>query len=233
MMLPHLSDLHRSFSVKRNERVLKMKKIFSLILAVVLISAFAVCCFAAPETAQAAPSQAAAANNLVKADDTVVENAFRQFAKLIDAESEARYSVANEAIFALYSVLKEAGVNDYMTLGTQMQKYAQDNESELAPIFSDITSVQIILRKFTVNGTFDINKVQNEIETSNSLASILSLYTGAYIVKSTTVTQAVEGQTTMVENPKTGESTVGMTAAIAVLALSAGAIAVCAKKKES
>lgn len=224
-----------------------MKKIISLILAFILCFAFGFCCFAAPGDASttaaapeaASPAQAPAAaaepsTTAAPIDNAVVEEAFKQFEKLIDAESEARYVVANEAMFSLYSVMKESGVKDYVTLSTQMKKYAEDNGSELAPVFNDLFSVQIILKKFTVDGTFDINKVQKEIEGSNSLDLLLTLYTGAYIVRTTQApSNAAESQTTMVENPKTGDSSVSTAAAFAVLAISTAAIAVCAKKKES
>ncbi len=226
-----------------------MKKSFSLILALIICFAFGFCCFAAPEDGSAplgtamppadtaaapAPDTAVAPTEADPAliDDAVVEEAFKQFEKLIDAESEARYVVANEAMFSLYSVLKESGVKDYAALSTQMKKYADDNKSELAPVFKDLFSVQIILKKFTVDGTFDINKVQKEIEGSNSLNLLLTLYTGAYIVRSTQAPSKVaEGQTTMVENPKTGDESIGTSVAFAVLAVSAAAVAVCVKKK--
>lgn len=213
-----------------------MKKIISITLAFILCFAFAFFCFAEPEETASAPEAAAApaATQAPAIDEATVEDAFKQFYKLIDSESEAKYTAANEAMFSLYSILREGGVKDYVTLGAQMKKYAEDNDSELAPVFQDMFSVQILLKKFTIDGTFDINKVQKEIEGSNSLELLLTLYTGAYIVRSTQAPSAVEnGQTTMVENPKTGDSSVKTTVAFAVLGVSVAAVAVCARKKES
>lgn len=219
-----------------------MKKITSLILAVIMCFAFSVMCFAAPVSTTAAPAASAPATSApattvpvttAAIDDTVVEEAFKQFETMIDAESEARYAVASESMFKLYSVLKENNVKDYATLSNQMKKYADDNKSEMAPVFTDLFSVQIILKKFTVDGTFDLNKVQKEIEGSNSLDLLLTLYTGAYIVRTTQAVSLKPGETTMVENPKTGDSSINTAIAFAVLGLGVAAIAVCTKKKES
>lgn len=206
-----------------------MKKIISLILAVVMCFAFSVLCFAANTTTTATTTTTVA----TAIDDAVVEKAFKQFETMIDAESEARYTVANEAMFSLYSVIKENNVKDYVTLSTQMKKYAEDNDSELAPVFSDLFSVQIILKKFTVDGTFDLNKVQKEIEGSNSLDLLLTLYTGANIVRTTKSVATKAGETTMVENPKTGDSGIDTAIAFAVLGLGVATVAVCTKKKEA
>lgn len=214
-----------------------MKKILSLILAAIMIAAFSVPCFAvtttaAPQSTTAASSQPASttttAKALVKADDSTAEEAFKHFEKIIDAESEARYNVAREEMFALYSVLHEAFVTDYVSLSVQMQKHADETGSEIAPVFSDLFSVQIILKKFTVEGTFDLNKVQKEIEGSMSLDSLLALYTGAYIVR----TSSADTPSGMVENPRTGDSSTGTVIAFAVLAVSVSAAAVCLKKRE-
>lgn len=216
-----------------------MKKILSLILAAIMIAAFSVPCFAVTTTAAqqstTAPAQQAVqpstttAKALVKADDATAESAFKQFTKIIDAESEARYAVAGEAMFSLYSVLHEAFVTDYITLAAQMKKYAEDTGSEFAPVFSDMYSVQLILKQFTAEGTLDMNAVQKRIESSAALSSVLALYTGAYIVKSA----AAGTPSGMVENPRTGDSSTGTVIAFAVLAVSVSAAAVCLKKKES
>lgn len=219
-----------------------MKKLISVILAFTAAAAFSVSCFAVNTTVpQAQPSSAPAAattttgSPLFTADDATAEAALKEFEKLIIAESESKSAEAKEIIFKLYSVINEANVNDYMTLSTQMKRIAEDSGSELAPVFSDMASVQAILRKFTVGLAFDTAGTQWEIESGREMESLVSLYTGAYIVRSTagTAAAAAQGQTTMIENPKTGDSSVDTAAAFAVLGLSVAVIAVCAKKKES
>lgn len=223
-----------------------MKKIISLILSVMLCIVCSFGAFAVEETTGAAPAQTpsqtqaqtqvqtTAASQLVAADDATAESAFRLFEKIIVAESEAKTADAGEAMFSLYSLFKEAGVTDYVALSNQMQKYAQDTGSEIAPCFSAMNCVQAIVRIFMTNGAFDLIKIQSGIESSNSLATLLALYTGAEIVKAPQPTAAAQpGKTTMVENPRTGDSSVNTAIAFAVLGLGVAAIAVCAKKKES
>lgn len=233
----------------------KMKKVLSVILAAAAATAFSVSCFAvnpttavgaatAPAVSATAPAVSTTAapttttttaRPLFVADDTTAEAAFKEFEKLIIAESESNSAEAKEIVFKLYSVINEANVNDYMTLSTQMKRIAEDNNSELAPVFGDMTSVQTILRYFTLGGVFDTAKTLWTIENGKEMESLVSLYTGAYIVKTTAAVpvSTLAGQTTMVENPKTGDSTVSTAAAFAVLGLSVAVIAVCAKKKES
>ena len=69
-----------------------MKKVISLILVAAAVLAFSVTCFAADETTR--PT--------VRADKTIVTDFFKEFAKFIDAEAEAKYSVAAETIFKMY-----------------------------------------------------------------------------------------------------------------------------------
>ena len=210
-----------------------MKKVISLILAFAMMLTLSVCCLAADETT----------TRIRHLDDGAVADAFKQFSRMIDAESEARYTAAGDAMFELYSVISEAFITDYVSLSYQMKAYAEDNGSEFAPVFTDMNSVQDILRKFTVEGGFDSNKVQREIESSDSLDSLVALYTGAYIITRTTLGDEIKGKngdddagkngdSVMVENPKTGDSSLGTIIACSVLAVSGATAAVIFTKKK-
>lgn len=242
-----------------------MKKVISLILVAAAVLAFSVTCFAADETTR--PT--------VRADKTIVTDFFKEFAKFIDAEAEAKYSVAAETIFKMYSTLKEGYVSDYSTFAEQMKEYSDETNAEVGPVFSNMDAVKDIIKKFTGNENYDISGLQKDIEASDSLDKLIALYTGAYIVKAPTgidvgsVGVSGTGAYTSddntssdgyvanadlkdlekdeddgsvdrelvivppVDNPSTGDSSVGTAAAFAVLGVSVAAIITVVKKKNS
>ena len=242
-----------------------MKKVISLILAALAMLAFSVNCLAANE----------AAANTVKADPTIVSDFFKEFAKFIDAEAEAKYSVAAETIFKMYSTLKEGYVTDSDAFAQQMKEYSDETNAEVGPVFSNMEAVKDIIKKFTDNENYDISGLQKDIEESDSLDKLIALYTGAYIVRApsgidvgtaggtgtgtyTDTNNSSEGYIANadlkdrendeddgdgedkelvivppVDNPRTGDSSVGTAAAFAVLGVSVAAIITVVKKKES
>lgn len=243
-----------------------MKKVISLILAAAAVIAFSVTCFAVDETTR--PT--------VKADKTVVTDFFKEFAKFIDAEAEAKYSVAAETIFKMYSTLKEGYVTDYATFAEQMKEYSDETNAEVGPVFSNMDAVKEIIKMFTENKDYNINGLQTQIEGSDSLDKLIALYTGAYIVKApsgidvgtvggsdtgtaySVVNNSSDGYIANadlkgadgdiiveggeeaekvivppVDNPSTGDSSVGTAAAFAVLGVSVAAILMVVRKKET
>ncbi len=217
-----------------------MKKILSLILALTMMASLTVYSYAA-------------------VSDSVLENAFSHFEKLIDAESEARYIVAKDEINGLYTVIKDSAIKDYAELAAQMKDYADEIDSDIAPVFSNMDVVKDILSKFISENVINLDSLQAELQKSDSLDKALTLYTGAYIVKhpqknyeevsaqaatenkeSTTANEETTQSTTntayqppVVENPKTGDSSTGTFIAFAVLGVSIATIAVASKKKSS
>ena len=239
-----------------------MKKVISLILAAAAMLAFSVNCLAANE----APA------NTIKADPTIVSDFFKEFAKFIDAEAEAKYSVAAETVFKMYSTLKGGNVTDYSTFAQQMREYSDETNAEVGPVFSNMDAVKDIIKMFTENEDYDITGLQNKIQESDSLNKLIALYTGAYIVKAPTGidvgTVGINGTTDAdinnssdgyianadlkdlendedgsadketvivppVDNPRTGDSSVGTAAAFAVLGVSVAAIVMVVRKKDS
>lgn len=188
--------------------------------------------------ATSAPATSAPATTVpttTAVSDSVISEVYKNFETMIVEESEARYTFAADAMFALYSVMKENNLKDSAALSNQLKKYAEDNNRDLSSIFTNtgLHYVQVILNIFMADGNLDLNNAQKIIENGTALATLLKLFTGAEIVKATQAPSTQAGQTTMVENPKTGDSGVNTAVAFAVLGLGIGTIAVCAKKKES
>lgn len=248
-----------------------MKKVISLILAAAAVLAFSVNCLAANE----------ASANTVKADPTIVTDFFKEFAKFIDAEAEAKTSVAAETIFNMYSTFREGNVSDSNTFAEQMKEYSDETNAEVGPVFSNMDAVRDIIKMFAENKDYNIKGLQTQIEDSDSLDKLIALYTGAYIVKApsgvdvgsvggtgtgtaySVVNNSSEGYIAnadlkgadgdviveddgtvvntdgekvivpAVDNPRTGDSSVGTAAAFAVLGVSLAAIITVVRKKDT
>lgn len=215
-----------------------MKRVISLILAAAAMLAFSVTCLAVEETAATA----------ARADETIVADFFKEFAKFIDAESEARYAAAAETVFKMYSTLKEGYVSDYAAFADQLKKYSDETNAEVTPVFSNMDAVKDIIRRFTNNSeNADLDVLQKDIEASDSLQKLIALYTGAYIEKNSGSASGTtannpdsedgenEEQVIVppVENPHTGDSSAATAAAFAVFGVSVAAIAMVVKKKNS
>ncbi len=194
-----------------------MKKILSVIVALVLCVALSVCAFA----------QDAVSND-------VLSNVVDGVTDLIGAETEGNDAALEEAINNLYAELEKAEIStDAATLAELLAKYAEGADVDASAVFSDLGALQDVVEKFLVDGGADLDAIKGDLQESSALNTLVGLYTGAYTQTPETPDEpVVEEEEPAVENPSTGDSATGVVVALATLAVSAAAAVVLSKKED-
>ncbi len=219
-----------------------MKKILCCLLAVMLCLLCSIPAFAANKKTTASQKEktkpaadattttttTTTSRRVIPADEETAQTVFEWFEKFIVSESESKSDESFEALLKMYEALKIKNVTDSSTLSLQLRRIAEDLDSEILPVFQDLTPIRAVFNRIMVDGNFDMKKAQLDIERSGSFASIMALYTGAYIVKTTS-----NPGNGMVENPKTGDDCTKTVAAVAILVAGVGTIFALSKKKDN
>ena len=199
-----------------------MKKFLSILVALALCAALTVCAFAADGEAQTVVSQ------------ETVEDIFNGLGDLVNAETDADDAALEAAIEDLYASLQEVQTSgDVDALVGQLKDYAESADVDASAVFSDLGAVQDVIEKFLSDGGFNLDAIKADLEGSSALNALVGLYTGGYTDVPEAPTEPTE-PVTDVPNPPTGDTMTvpGIVAAASVLAISAAAAVVLAKKKE-
>ena len=199
-----------------------MKKFLSILVALALCAALTVCAFAADGEAQTVVSQ------------ETVEDIFNGLGDLVNAETDADDAALEAAIEDLYASLQDVQTSgDVAALVDQLKDYAESADVDASAVFSDLGAVQDVVEKFLADGGFNLDAIKADLEGSSALNTLVGLYTGGYTDTPDAPTEPTE-PVTDVPNPPTGDTMTvpGIVAAASVLAISAAAAVVLAKKKE-
>ena len=199
-----------------------MKKFFSVLVALALCAALTVCAFAAEGETQTVVSQ------------ETVEDIFNGLGDLVNAETDTDDAALEAAIEDLYASLQEVQTSgDVDALVGQLKDYAESADVDASAVFSDLGAVQDVIEKFLSDGGFNLDAIKADLEGSSALNTLVGLYTGGYTDVPEATTEPTE-PVTDVPNPPTGDTMTvpGIVAAASVLAISAAAAVVLAKKKE-
>ena len=199
-----------------------MKKFLSILVALALCAALTVCAFAADGEAQTVVSQ------------ETVEDIFNGLGDLVNAETDADDAALEAAIEDLYASLQEVQTSgDVDALVGQLKDYAESADVDASAVFSDLGAVQDVIEKFLSDGGSNLDAIKADLEGSSALNALVGLYTGGYTDVPEAPTEPTE-PVTDVPNPPTGDTMTvpGIVAAASVLAISAAAAVVLAKKKE-
>ena len=199
-----------------------MKKFLSVLVALALCAALTVCAFAAEGETQTVVSQ------------ETVEDIFNGLGDLVNAETDTDDAALEAAIEDLYASLQEVQTSgDVDALVGQLKDYAESADVDASAVFSDLGAVQDVIEKFLSDGGFNLDAIKADLEGSSALNTLVGLYTGGYTDVPEATTEPPE-PVTDVPNPPTGDTMTvpGIVAAASVLAISAAAAVVLAKKKE-
>lgn len=199
-----------------------MKKILSVLVALALCAALTVCAFAAEGETQTVVSQ------------ETVEDIFNGLGDLVNAETDTDDAALEAAIEDLYASLQDVQTSgDVDALVGQLKDYAESADVDASAVFSDLGAVQDVIEKFLSDGGFNLDAIKADLEGSSALNTLVGLYTGGYTDVPEAPTEPTE-PVTDVPNPPTGDTMTvpGIVAAASVLAISAAAAVVLAKKKE-
>lgn len=199
-----------------------MKKFLSVLVALALCAALTVCAFAAEGETQTVVSQ------------ETVEDIFNGLGDLVNAETDTDDAALEAAIEDLYASLQDVQTSgDVAALVDQLKDYAESADVDASAVFSDLGAVQDVIEKFLSDGGFNLDAIKADLEGSSALNTLVGLYTGGYTDTPDAPTEPTE-PVTDVPNPPTGDTMTvpGIVAAASVLAISAAAAVVLAKKKE-
>ena len=202
-----------------------MKKFLSVLVAVALCVALTVCAFAVDGETPTVVSQ------------ETVEDIFNGLGDLVNAETDTDDAALEAAIEDLYASLQDVQTSgDVSALIDQLKDYAESADVDASAVFSDLGAVQDVLEKFLSDGGFNLDAIKEDLEGSSALNTLVGLYTGGYtdVPEATTEPEPTTTTPDDVPNPPTGDTTTvtGIVPAASVLALSAAAPVVLAKKKE-
>ena len=199
-----------------------MKKFLSVLVALALCAALTVCAFAAEGETQTVVSQ------------ETVEDIFNGLGDLVNAETDTDDAALEAAIEDLYASLQDVQTSgDVSALIDQLKDYAESADVDASAVFSDLGAVQDVVEKFLADGGFNLDAIKADLEGSSAPNTLVGLYTGGYTDTPDAPTEPTE-PVTDVPNPPTGDTMTvpGIVAAASVLAISAAAAVVLAKKKE-
>lgn len=200
-----------------------MKKFLSVLVALALCAALTVCAFAVDGETQTVVSQ------------ETVEDIFNGLGDLVNAETDTDDAALEAAIEDLYASLQDVQTSgDVDALVGQLKDYAESADVDASAVFSDLGAVQDVIEKFLSDGGFNLDSIKADLEGSSALNTLVGLYTGGYTDTPDAPTEPTEEPVTDVPNPPTGDTMTvpGIVAAASVLAISAAAAVVLAKKKE-
>lgn len=201
-----------------------MKKLTGILLTIMLCFTLSVCVFAVESND--------------RLDGDIVADIVDGLGKLVDAESEGNDEAIKEAIETLYQDLHEAQQNGNISQIIQKSvEYALDADTDLSDVFNDAVAVETVIKKVSADGSFDVEKIKRDLQSSSALRTLVNLYTGANPVRvqhsgTTSDAAATEYYQPEIVNPGTGDSGIGIAVALSIFSVSSLAVISLTKKKD-